>query len=436
MTPTPTPTSSMSGPSSPLAPAAVVDVAVNAVPAGNPGSAVMDLYGHPSLGFVRGRGSTLWTDDGTPYLDLAAGIAVCSLGHCHPHLVAALTGQARELWHVSNLYHIQGQERLAARLAEGSFADRVFVANSGTEAIETAIKLARRFHHVHGRPQRQEILTLQHGFHGRTLGALSAAGNQKHLEGCGPRADGFRTVDKGAGDGEDAKDFADIARHVGDTTAAVMVEPVQGEGGVRPVPTEWMREVRRLCDEHGLLLILDEVQTGFGRTGRRFAHEHAGITPDVMAVAKGMGGGFPVGACLSTEAAAVGMTQGAHGSTFGGNPLACAVANAVLDVLEAPGFLDGVIARGERFRRGLEAVVARHPGVLKEVRGLGLMLGLVTEGPAAAALRESLLAQRVLTVTAGPDVVRLLPPLIIDEVEIDRAVAAIDEAAAATAPAP
>ena len=400
-----------------------------------PGSAVMDLYGHPTLGFVRGRGSTLWTADGTAYLDLASGIAVCGLGHCHPHLVAALTAQAQSLWHVSNLYRVEAQECLTTRLTAATFADRGFICNSGTEAIEACIKLAHRFHHVAGRPERVRILTIRHAFHGRTYGALSATGNEKYLAGCGPRAAGFETVD--VLDAHGVASIEPLAARTDETVAAILVEPVQGEGGVRPLPPAWLQQVRRLCDERGVLLMLDEVQCGFGRTGRLFAHEHAGITPDVMAVAKGMGGGFPVGACLATEAAAAGMTQGAHGSTFGGNPLACAVADAVMDVLESPGFLEGVATRAERLRRGLESLVARHPGVLREVRGMGFMQGLVTVRPDGATHMRRLLQELgVLVVTAGPEVVRLLPPLVIDEPEIDRALAAIEEAAARLATLP
>jgi acetylornithine/N-succinyldiaminopimelate aminotransferase len=411
-------------PASPATPTAAVAAST---PAGHP-SAVMDLYGHPALGFVRGRGSTLWTADGTAYLDLASGIAVCGLGHCHPHLVAALSAQAQSLWHVSNLYRVESQERLAARLTAATFADRAFICNSGTEAIEACIKVARRFHHAAGRPERVGILTIRHAFHGRSFGALSATGNEKYLAGCGPRAAGFETVDVHGADG--VARVEPLAARVDHTTAAILVEPVQGEGGVRPVPAAWLQQVRRLCDEQGLLLMLDEVQCGFGRTGRMFAHEHAGITPDVMAVAKGMGGGFPVGACLATEAAASGMTQGAHGSTFGGNPLACAVAGAVLDVLESPGFLEGVTSRAARLREGLESLVATHPGVLREVRGMGFMQGLVTvRSDGATHMRRLLQDLGVLVVTAGPDVVRLLPPLVLDEAEIDRSLAALEQAA-------
>ncbi len=413
--------------------AAAADATTATAPAPTPadhGSAVMDLYGHPALGFVRGRGSTLWTADGTAYLDLASGIAVCGLGHCHPHLVAALAAQAQSLWHVSNLYRVEAQETLAARLTAASFADRAFICNSGTEAIEACIKVARRFHHVAGHPERTGILTIRHAFHGRTFGALSATGNEKYLAGCGPRAAGFETVDVHDADG--VASIEPLAARVDHTTAAILVEPVQGEGGVRPLPAAWLQQVRALCDERGLLLMLDEVQCGFGRTGRMFAHEHAGITPDVMAVAKGMGGGFPVGACLATEAAASGMTQGAHGSTFGGNPLACAVAAAVLDVLESPGFLEGVASRAARLRAGLESLVAAHSDVFREVRGLGFMQGLVTVRPDGAThMRRLLQEMGVLVVTAGPDVVRLLPPLVLDETEIDRSLAALEQAAAA-----
>lgn len=373
--------------------------------------AVMATYARLNVAFVRGAGSWLFTEDGDSYLDFGSGVAVNSLGHAHPHLVAALTEQAGQLWHTSNVYRGIGQERLAQRLCDASFADRVFFCNSGTEACEGAIKTARRYHHVNGHPERWRIVTFQGAFHGRTLAALAAAGNPKYLEGCGNPADGFDNIP--------LSDPAALDAAIGPETAAIMVEPIMGEGGVRVVPVEELRRLREICDERGLLLILDEVQTGVGRTGRLFAHEHAGIEPDVMAAAKGLGGGFPVGAILATEKAASGMTAGIHGSTFGGNPLAMAVGNAVLDVVLEPNFLPDVSRKAARLRQSLAEIKDRFSDLVLEVRGEGLLTGLkLAPDVAAADFVKTALGEHLLLIGASDNVVRLLPPLNISEDEI------------------
>lgn len=378
----------------------------------------MPTYARADLAFERGEGAYLFTAEGARYLDFAAGIAVNALGHAHPHLVAALSEQAGKLWHVSNLFQIPAGARLAERLAENSFADRVFFCNSGTEATEGMIKLARKYHHHAGQPERFRIITCEGAFHGRTMTALAAANNPKHLEGFGPKIDGFDQVA--------FENLNELRAAITPATAAVLVEPVQGEGGVRVASADYLRGLRQVCDEFGLLLLFDEVQTGMGRTGRLFAHEWAGVAPDAMALAKGLGGGFPIGAFLATETAAAGMTAGAHGSTFGGNPLAMAVGNAVLDVLLAEGFLRDVRQKAERLKERLQRVQARHPDVIAEVRGQGLLLGLrcaVPAGDLAARLRD----HGLLTVLAGENVVRLLPPLIIEDTQIDEAIAILEE---------
>jgi len=379
-------------------------------------------YARADLTFERGEGVWLEASDGRRYLDFAAGIAVNGLGHAHPHLVAALKNQAEKLWHVSNVFRIPEQERLGERLCAATFADRVFFTNSGSEAIEAAIKTARRYHHVTGHPERFRIVTFEGAFHGRTLAAIAAGGQAKYLEGFGPKVEGFDQVPFG--------DIDALEKAIGPETAGVLVEPIQGEGGIRPLSNDALRRIRALCDEHGLLLILDEVQCGIGRTGHLFAHQRAGITPDLMAVAKGIGGGFPLGACLASEEAAKGMTLGTHGSTYGGNPLAMAVGNAVLDVVMEPGFLDNVQRLGLVFKQKLAALVDAHPQVFEEIRGDGLMLGLkcrVAAADVVAAARD----QQLLTVGAGDNVVRLLPPLIVTESDIAEAVDRLDAAAAA-----
>ena len=390
------------------------------------GSPLYETFARAPLSFERGEGVWLIEAGGDRYLDLAGGIAVNSLGHSHPHLVAALTEQANKVWHVSNLYEIPGQRRLADRLVERTFADKVFFTNSGAEALECAIKTARRYHFVNGHPERFRTITFEGAFHGRTLATIAAGGQQKYLEGFGPKVDGFDQV---AFDDIDAAEKA-----ITPETAAILVEPVQGEGGIRAFPTASLRRLRELCDKHGLLLIFDEVQCGIGRTGKLFAYEWSAVTPDLMAIAKGIGGGFPMGASLATDAAAAGMTAGVHGTTFGGNPLAMAVGNAVLDVVLADGFLDDVARKGNVFKQGLAAISDEFPSVIEGIRGEGLMLGLKCVAPNArvsAALRD----QKVLAVPAGDNVVRLLPPLVISEEEIRLGLARIHDGVRSLAPA-
>ncbi|BCJ91957.1 acetylornithine aminotransferase [Terrihabitans soli] len=361
----------------------------------------------------------LITDTGERYLDFGAGIAVNALGHAHPHLVAALQGQAAKLWHISNLYQNPDGERLAQRLVENSFAEMVFFANSGAEANEAALKMARKYQSAAGHPEKWRTITFAGAFHGRTLATISAGGSAKHLDGFGPKVDGFDQI-------ADFDEKAVLAA-VTPETAAIIIEPVQGEGGIRPVPASFLKFLRRTCDENDLLLIYDEVQTGIGRTGHLFGYELSGVAPDIMSLAKGLGGGFPVGACLATAKAASGMTAGSHGTTFGGNPLAMAVGNAVLDVILEKGFLDAVKKKGLLLKQKLAAVVDRHPAAVTEIRGEGLMLGLkclVPNNEVVAALAEG----HVLSVPAGDNVVRLLPPLIVSEAEIDEGVEKIDAA--------
>ncbi|MFC5584718.1 aspartate aminotransferase family protein [Nitratireductor kimnyeongensis] len=385
-------------------------------------SALYGTYARQPLAFERGEGCWIETADGERYLDFAAGIAVNSLGHAHPHLVAALTEQAGKLWHVSNVYEIPGQVRLGERLAENSFADKVFFTNSGAEALECAIKTARRYHHVNGQPERYRVITFEGAFHGRTLATIAAGGQAKYLEGFGPKVEGFDQVP--------FDDAEALLKAIGPETAAILVEPIQGEGGVRPIPNASLRRLREICDRHGLLLILDEVQSGVGRTGKLFAHEWAEITPDLMAVAKGIGGGFPLGACLATSEAAKGMTPGTHGTTFGGNPLAMAVGNAVLDVVLADGFMESISKKGLQFKQSLAAVADEFPDIIEGVRGEGLMLGIKCKVQNLRLL-EALRDQKMLVVPAGDNVLRLLPPLIITEGEVREAVKRIHDAAAA-----
>ena len=388
-------------------------------------SAILPTYARAKVAFERGEGVWLIADDGERYLDFGSGIAVNALGHSHPHLVAALTAQAGKLWHTSNLFQIPEGERLARRLADATFADVVFFANSGAEANEAAIKIARKYHAADGHPERFRIVTIEGAFHGRTLATLAAGGQQKYLEGFGPKVEGFDQVPFG--------DSKALEAALTDDVAAVMVEPIQGEGGVRTVATAELRAIRELCDARGALLILDEIQTGVGRTGRLFAHEWSGIRPDIMTVAKGIGGGFPMGACLATAEAARGMTAGTHGTTFGGNPLAMAVGNAVLDVVLADGFLDHVRKVGLLLKQRLAELKDRYPGVIAEIRGEGLMTGLrlgVPNTDFAAAARDA----RLLVIPAGENVVRLLPPLTLTEAEVSEAVRRLDAACAAVAP--
>jgi acetylornithine/N-succinyldiaminopimelate aminotransferase len=379
----------------------------------------MGTYARQNLVFERGEGSWLITAAGERYLDLASGIAVNVLGHAHPRLVAALTEQAGKLWHTSNLYRVEGQERLAERLVAATFADKVFFCNSGAEACEAAIKAVRRYHFVTGNPQRWRIITFNGSFHGRTLATIAAGGNPKYLEGFGPPVEGFDHVPFG--------DLTATEQAIGPETAAIMIEPTQGEGGVNVASAEFLRALRALCDRHGLLLVFDEVQCGMGRSGKLFAHEWAGITPDLMPIAKGIGGGFPLGALLATDKAAQGLTPGTHGSTFGGNPLATAVGSAVLDVVLEPGFLEGVQQKALRLRQSLARIQDQFPSLVTEVRGQGLLAGIkVNAAPpdvVAAALSEKLLV-----VGAGDNVVRLLPPLTVDEQEIGEGIERLSRA--------
>jgi acetylornithine/N-succinyldiaminopimelate aminotransferase len=379
----------------------------------------MPTYARADVVFERGEGAWIVSTTGDRYLDFASGVAVNVLGHAHPRLIAALTEQAHKLWHSSNLYRVAGQERLAERLCEATFADQVFFCNSGAEACEGAIKLARRYHHASGRPERWRLVTFNGAFHGRTLATIASAGNPKHLEGFGTPADGFDLVPFG--------DLEAAQEAIGPHTAGIMVEPVQGEGGVKVAPTAWLAALRELCDRHGLLLVLDEVQTGVGRTGRLFAHEWAGVTPDVMAVAKGLGGGFPIGAVLATQEAAKGMVAGTHGSTFGGNPLAVAVGNAVLEAVLEPGFLEHVQAMTLRFKQQLARLRDEHPHIVEEVRGSGLLTGLKVKPPMGDVV-NACMAERLLTVGAGDNVVRLLPPLNVTEEELAEAVRRLEKA--------
>jgi len=379
---------------------------------------LLPVYKRAAVSFERGEGAYLFDREGRRYLDFGSGIAVTLLGHAHPHLVARLKEQAEKLWHCSNLYGSEVQEQLAERLVAQSFADTVFFCNSGAEALECAIKMARRFHFQRGQPERHAIVTFEGAFHGRTMATISAGGQDKYLEGFRPGLPGFDQVPLG--------DLAGVESVVGDHTAAVLIEPIQGEGGIRPAQVAFLEELRRLCDERDLLLIFDEVQSGMGRTGRLFAYEWTRITPDIMTLAKGLGGGFPVGACLATARAASGMTPGCHGSTFGGNPLACAAGNAVLDVLLQAGFLDRATEHADRLRRQVEQLVAAFPGVLSAVRGQGMLLGLVCLPPNTE-ISARLMARGLLTVPAGENVVRLLPPLIIGQAEIDEAVRILEE---------
>jgi acetylornithine/N-succinyldiaminopimelate aminotransferase len=385
-------------------------------------SPFLGTYARADVAFEKGEGAWLVARNGERYLDFGGGIAVNALGHAHPHLVEALVEQARKVWHVSNLYQIPEGERLAQRLVESTFADRVFFCNSGAEANEAAIKMARRYHAMKGQPERFRVLTFEGAFHGRTLATIAAGGQKKYLEGFGPKVEGFDQVPFG--------DHDAMRAAITPETAAILVEPIQGEGGIRPVPHQCLRGLRQLCDETGMLLIFDEVQTGVGRTGKLFAYEWSGIAPDIMSVAKGIGGGFPMGACLATENAASGITTGSHGTTFGGNPLAMAVGNAVLDVVLEPAFLDHVRRMGLLFRQRLAELKDRHPAVIAEIRGEGLILGIKTHVPNtdfAAAVREA----RMLTIPAGDNVVRLLPPLIVGEAEVGEAMTRLDAACTA-----
>ena len=382
-------------------------------------SHLLPTYSRVDLAFERGEGAWLITAEGKRYLDFTSGVAVNALGHAHPRMVAAITAQAQKLWHTSNLYRIPEGEKLSERLCGLSFADFVFFQNSGTEAIECAIKMSRKYQFASGKPERNRIVTFEGAFHGRTLAALAATGNKKYLEGFGPAMPGFDQVA--------FNDLDAVKKAVTAETAAIIIEPVMGEGGVRVVPHNFLRALRKLCDDNGLLLIFDEVQTGIGRTGDLFAYQHTGVEPDIMALAKALGGGFPIGACLATTEAAKGMTAGTHGSTFGGNQLAMAAANAVLDVVTGKGFLEKVRQNGLLMKQRLAELKDRHSSVISEVRGEGLLIGLRMVPPAAEMVDE-LRNEEMITVAAGDNVVRLLPPLIIGEAEISEAIARIDRA--------
>ncbi len=379
--------------------------------------AVMPTYGRADVAFERGEGAYLYDTDGGRFLDFAAGIAVNALGHCHPHLVGILRAQAGKLWHTSNLYRIPEQERLAERLVANSFADTVFFANSGAEAVECGLKMVRRHFDEAGEPGRYRVVCCEGAFHGRTLATIAAGGQEKHLAGFDPVVEGFDRVAFG--------NLDEMRAAIRPETAAILVEPVQGEGGIKPASAEYLKGLRETADEFGLLLFFDEVQCGMGRTGKLFAHEWAGVAPDVMALAKGLGGGFPIGACLATGKAAAALTTGSHGSTFGGNPLAMRVANGVLDVILGAGFLGRVNAVARYLRRRLEALVKAQPKVLLEVRGAGLMVGIVcvvdNRGLVARLLDEGLLS-----IAAGGNVVRLMPPLIVEERHVDEALEILD----------
>ena len=383
---------------------------------------LLPTYARAPLSFVKGEGSWLIEADGRRFLDLAAGIAVNALGHAHPKLVQALTDQAKALWHTSNLYRIPQQEALADKLTELTFADTVFFTNSGTEACELAVKMARKYWYEKGEPERTEIIAFEGSFHGRSSAGIAAAGSEKMTKGFGPLLPGFTHL--GFGD-HDA-----LRAAVSSKIAAILIEPVQGEGGIRPVPDQCLKGLRDLCDEHGILLILDEVQCGMGRTGKLFAHEWAGISPDIMMVAKGIGGGFPLGAVLATEAAASGMTLGTHGSTYGGNPLGCAVGCAVIDSVADPAFLADVRRKGALLRQKLEGLVASHPDVFEGVRGSGLMLGIKCKATNTDVVRAGY-DQLVLTVPAADNVIRLLPALNIEDADIAQAIERLDAAATA-----
>jgi acetylornithine/N-succinyldiaminopimelate aminotransferase len=382
---------------------------------------VLPTYNRAPLTFVKGEGAWLTEADGRRFLDLGAGIAVNALGHAHPALVNALTEQAHALWHVSNLYNIPQQQALADKLVEHTFADTVFFTNSGTESCELAVKMARKYFYDKDQPEKVEIITFSGSFHGRSSAGIAAAGSEKMTKGFGPLLPGFVHVTFGDLDG--------VTDAITDKTAAIMIEPVQGEGGIRPVPDAEMKALRQICDENGLLLILDEVQCGVGRTGKLFAHEWAGVTPDIMMVAKGIGGGFPLGAVLATEDAASGMTAGTHGSTYGGNPLGCAVGCAVIDQVATPAFLEGVNRKAGLLRQKLEGLVADHPEVFEEVRGAGLMLGLKCK-PTNVDVVNAGYDNEVITVPAADNVIRLLPPLTLTEDDIAQAMIRLDKAAA------
>ena len=389
-------------------------------------ASVLPTYSRAPMTFVKGEGTWLIEADGRRFLDLGAGIAVNALGHTHPALVKAITDQANALWHTSNLYHIPQQQMLADKLVDATFADTVFFTNSGTEACELAVKMARKYWFEKGQEERVEIITFDGSFHGRSAAGIAATGSEKMTKGFGPLLGGFTHLTFG--------DHDALTAAASDKTAAIMVEPIQGEGGIRPLPDQCLKGLRDLCDTHGILLILDEVQCGVGRTGKLFAHEWAGIEPDIMMVAKGIGGGFPLGAVLATENAASGMTAGTHGSTYGGNPLGCAVGCAVLDHINTPEFLGEVNRKSGLLRQKLEGLIASHPDVFESVRGAGLMLGLKCKATNMDVVNAGYDAH-LITVPAADNVIRLLPPLTISDDEIAEAISRLDKAASAASAA-
>ncbi len=380
-----------------------------------------ECFARRNLHFEQGHGVWLISDKGEHYLDFTSGIAVNALGYSHPKLVDTLKIQAEKLWHISNIFQSPEQASFATRLCANSFADKVFFCNSGTEALECAFKTARHYYYAAGHSERIEIITFEGAFHGRTLAALAATGHEKYLEGFGPKAGGFIQVP-----------FCDevaLRNAINKNTAAILIEPIQGEGGIRTVPHEYLRFLRKICDDNGLLLILDEVQTGIGRTGKLFAYEWSDITPDILTLAKGLGGGFPLGACLATDKVAKSMTLGTHGSTFGGNLLGMAVGNSVLDVLLEPSFLNHVQRMGDKLKSGLLHILNIYPDIICAVQGMGLMLGIQCIVPSNLVV-NALENEYLLSVAANNNVVRLLPPLIIREEEIDESLHRIEKAIA------
>jgi acetylornithine/N-succinyldiaminopimelate aminotransferase len=389
-------------------------------------SALLPNYARADLAFERGEGSWLWTVDGRRFLDFGSGIATASLGHAHPHLVKTIADQAAKVMHTSNLYRIPNAERLAARLVEATFADSVFFCNSGAEANEGLIKMMRRAMSDAGRPERFRFICFEGAFHGRTLATLAATGNSHYLEGFGPVVDGFDHVP--------FNNMNAVRDKIGPNTCGIIVEPVQGEGGVRPADMQFLRDLRAVCDEYDIILGMDEVQTGMGRTGKLFAHEWSGITPDVMSAAKGIGGGFPLGAVLAKERYAKALVPGTHGTTYGGNPLACAAGNAVLDVVLAPGFLEDVQRKGKVLRASLDAIVAEYPTLYETARGMGLLLGIKCKPPVGP-IQAACVAEGLMAITAGENTLRLAPPLVVTDSDLEQGVAMLRRASAKAAEA-
>ncbi|MEZ5758982.1 MAG: aspartate aminotransferase family protein [Emcibacteraceae bacterium] len=382
-------------------------------------SPILPTYARMDVGFVRGSGSRLYDKNDNEYLDFGSGIAVNCLGHCHPKLVKALSDQAGKLWHTSNIYEIPGQEKLAKRLSNLTFADSMFFTNSGAEAVECAIKMARRYHNATGHPERYRIITFEGSFHGRTLATIAAGGSEKLTKGFGPKVDGFDVI-------KFYRNMKKVEDHITEETAGIMIEPIQGEGGIRPVSTENLQILRELADKHGILLIFDEIQCGVGRTGKLFYHEHAGVTPDIMAIAKGIGGGFPMGACLAIEKVAQHMTVGTHGSTYGGNPMAMAMGNAVLDVLAEENILENVTKMSDKLRIELMKLKKKYPEIIEMVRGFGLMMGLKLHIEPRDFVVQAF-KNKLLLVGGGENTVRILPPLNIKAEDIDDAIKLLDK---------